>query len=101
MQRQRQLPLSAPGEPAVGAEGETTAPLPPPVARRGPAPCAAATHASWRHTWLVQSGSEDRGVGGAQGRRGTDGRTLAPRRSFLSREAYLHLLEVFSDVTSG
>lgn len=42
------------------ARGATTAPLPPPVARRGPAPCAAATHASWRHTWLVQGGSEDR-----------------------------------------
>lgn len=41
------------------ARGATTAPLPPPVARRGPAPCAAATHASWRHTWLVQAGSED------------------------------------------
>lgn len=100
-QRRWQLPLSAPREPAVGAEGATNAPLPPPVARRGPAPCAAGTHASWRHTWLVQGGSEDRGVGGAQGRRGTDRRTLAPGLSFLSREACLQLLEVFSDVTWG
>lgn len=59
-QRWRQLPLSAPRETALGAEGATTAPLPPPVARRGPAPCAAATHASWRHTWLVQGGSGER-----------------------------------------
>lgn len=92
----RQLPLSAPREPAVGAEGATTAPLPPPVARRGPAPRAAATHASWRHTWLVQGGS-----GWGSGKAGPDWRTLARGLSFLSREGYLQLLEVFSDVTRG
>ena len=59
-QRRRLWPHSAPPEPAAGAEGATTPPLPPPAPRRGPASYATATHASRRHTQLVQGGSEDR-----------------------------------------
>ena len=59
-QRRRLWPHSAAPEPAAGAGGATTPPLPPPAPRRGPASYATATHASRRHTQLVQGGSEDR-----------------------------------------